>query len=227
MRQWVIRAINTVLFSGSCFVAAGATNQFAADALVEPSTYAAPPTETERTASPTWEARAPIIDRNLFGARISGGEEPVEVVDEELEETKLPLTLLATIAAFGPDGSRAAIHDNKTRLSEVRRPGETLESHPGVKVDRIERGRVLLMNKGRREELTLAEAETVVGMSRPPPRPEPRRRPSRRSVSSATSAKHEAMREQLNEISQLATSGEIDADEIQERMQALKGLRGR
>jgi type II secretory pathway component PulC len=162
----------------------------------------------------------------------------VEEVVEEVEETKLPLILLATIAAIETDLSRAAIHDQRSRVDEVVRPGDTLESHPDVTVDRIERGRVVLLNRGRREELTLADEETVATTS---PRTQAAQRPraaTRRPVAKKRSpaktsspagkktlkerrARSERISEGIAELRELMAAGRLSAQDFQREVEAL------
>ena len=238
MRQFGIRAISAVFFVASCFLVASMATQWAADSLYAPGVTAAPAVAEIPPGTPSWEARKPILDRNLFGARLSGGEEPVEEVVEEVEETKLPLILLATIAAIETDLSRAAIHDQRSRVDEVVRPGDTLESHPDVTVDRIERGRVVLLNRGRREELTLADEETVATTS---PRTQGAQRPraaTRRPVAKKRSpaktsspagkktlkerrARSERISEGIAELRELMAAGRLSPQDFQREVEAL------
>ena len=239
MRQFVIRAISAVFFVASCFLVASMGNQWAANFLYAPRVITAPTVSEIPPAAPGWGARKPILDRNLFGARLAGGEEPVEeVVEEEVEETKLPLILLATIAAIETDLSRAAIHDQRTRVDEVVRPGDTLENHPNVTVDRIERGRVVLLNRGRREELTLADAEAVLATAprikgvqrrgaaslRPAPSKRPRAQSSaasRRGTKAERDTRNKRITEGIQELRELMASGRLSPQEFQREVEAL------
>jgi len=239
MRQLVIRAISAGFFVASCFLVASMGNQWAANSLYAPG-ITVPPAVTETPpASPGWDARKPILDRNLFGARLVGGDELVEeVVEEEVEETKLPLVLLATIAAIETELSRAAIHDQRSRLDEVVRPGDALENHPAVTVDRIERGRVVLLNRGRREELTLADAETVAATSpRIPGSKRPRaatrrptaKKPSRARLSPAARrgtpeerrARSERISKGIAEARELMQAGRLSPQDFQRQVESL------
>ncbi|HIC68617.1 MAG TPA: hypothetical protein EYO90_03700, partial [Candidatus Latescibacteria bacterium] len=155
-----------------------------------------------------------------------------------VEETKLPLILLATIAAIETDLSRAAIHDQRTRVDEVVRPGDTLENHPNVTVDRIERGRVVLLNRGRREELTLADAEAVLATAprikgaqrrgaaslRPAPSKRPRAQSSaasRRGTKAERDTRNKRITEGIQELRELMASGRLSPQEFQREVEAL------
>ncbi len=234
MGHFAIRALSVAFFVGSCFLVAEMGNQWAATWLhVAPAPTPAAVDRLEATVR-SWSARKPILDRNLFGARLEGGEEPVEeVIDEEVEETRLPLTLLATIAALETGISRAAIHDRQSRSNEVLRVGDALESHPDVTVDRIERGRVLLLNRGQREELKLAEAEALA--ARRPPAPDRARRsasrnldyPKQRIPSPIQSPGKRAAHEELRDLGQQMASGHMSPEEVLEAMKARRAARTR
>ena len=162
----------------------------------------------------------------------------MEEVVEEVEETKLPLTLLATIAAIETSLSRAAIHDRRSRVDEVVRPGDTLESHPNVTVDRIERGRVVLLNRGRREELTLADEETVATTSRRTPGAKTPRAATRRPVAKKRSpaktsspagrktpeerrARSQRNSERVAELRELMAAGRLSMEDFQRKIEGL------
>jgi general secretion pathway protein C len=80
-----------------------------------------------------------------------------EVPEEDLQETGLPLKLLGTIASADQVVASAAIENTSNRKHEVVKVGDRLKSHSEVTVARIERGRVILDNAGRREELKLSD----------------------------------------------------------------------
>jgi hypothetical protein len=233
MSQLVIRALSGALFVGSCFLVAEMSNQWADDLLRTTSVPTAALVDANASTARHWAARKPILDRNLFGARLVGAAEEVdEIVEEEIEETKLPLTLLATIAALETGVSRAAIHDKRSRSDEVVRSGDVLENHPNVTVDRIDRGRILLLNRGRREELTLADAETILTTRPAPQLARARGRASRAAArrpgapnssaaakplvaSKITSSQAKATQERLRELARRAVSGELSPEELQ------------
>jgi len=234
MGHFAIRALSVAFFVGSCFLVADMGNQWAANWLhvtTGPVPTAIGPSEVTTRG---WSSRKPILDRNLFGARLEGGEEAQEeIVDEDVEETRLPLTLLATIAALEAGVSRAAIHDRKSRSNEVLRVGDALESHPNVTVERIERGRVLLSNRGELEELKLAEAEILAARRPPPPdrprRPTASRRPSpkQRIPSPIQSPGQRADHEGLRDLGQQMASGQMSPEEVLEAMKARREARRR
>jgi type II secretory pathway component PulC len=241
-----VRVLNYALFGVCCFQTAEIANDVIADSL-RPSATSSMAVDALPPAGPSdWSEHVEILDRNLFGAQLSGGEPiVVEEIAEDVEETKLPLRLDATIAADGKS-SRAAIYDTKARKSHVLRPGDSIDGHAQVTIDRIERGRVLLLNRGRREELILVETSEALG--RPAPRASTDRR-NRRTSSSTRARRSEQssqeaqekriaarkraaeLRKQqaddpertaiLEDIRDRVTSGEIDFDQLAEEMRIL------
>lgn len=183
MGSWAIKGLNFVLFGGCCFLVAKVVTQIGAEAL-EPG-----PLDTASRSQPVAEesqqrraAPSVILDRNLFGAQLAGDAQARVETREPLTKTKLPLRLLGTAAATREDRSRAAIEDEKTRKHMVVAIGDRIVGHTRVRVDAIERTRVILDNAGKPEELVLFEdqpARVVKPASRPTQ--QARRRPSRRS----------------------------------------------
>lgn len=172
-----LRLLNLLLFGACCLQTARVTNALIADSLHSPAAAVAAEPAAAGAARPEWAERTPILERNLFAAQLAGDAPAVvEVFDEDVEETRLPLSLVGTLASTGPS-ARAAILDTRTRKSLVLQAGDELEGHPQVRIDRIERGRVLLINRGRREELLLAEVED--GAQPTPPAATAERRPRR------------------------------------------------
>ncbi len=176
-----IRIANVALFVLSCFLTADVINQISGSLLI-PDHPAAIETEHDRLpAQLPWQARQAILDRNLFGAQVVSDQPLVEEpIVEQLQDTKLPLQLLGTIASEDQRVASAAIENTQDRQHEVVQVGDHLKSHAEVKVARIDRGRVILQNGPRREELKLSEQS---------PRTEQPKRVSRRSKRNPKSAK--------------------------------------
>lgn len=100
-----------------------------------------------------------ILERNIFSASLetTGPSEPSET-DSELEnlaETQLSLSLLGTVTGT-PDDARAIIRDEKTKLEDIYRVGSEIQ---GALINRITRGKVVLVANGREEVLILKEPE--------------------------------------------------------------------
>lgn len=150
---------NTVLFVLCCLFAARTVNAVIGSSLSDAPELAAAPAETQLAAAPTWNDRQVILTRNLFNASLlapaAGG--PIE---EDLEATKLPLTLLGTLAAFEPENSWAAIEDRESHVTRTVRIDDELR--PGATVLRIERRRIVLQENGSPRELLLSEDPGLV-----------------------------------------------------------------
>jgi len=242
MRALFIRVANAAFLVASSYLVADMGNQWIAQAIQPPASTEVAAVQPVVPGNTDWRERQAILDRNLFGAQLVGDPTPVdEAVSEDVEETKLPLTLIATIASTDVKVARAAILDQRARKNLLVQRGDMLEAHPDVRVDRIERGRVLLMNRGRREELLLPEK--LPGNAQPSPRTpvdqgRAERRPSRgrstaaaraqarsRSLAETPEDEHglpEELRERLTELSDRITSGELTPEEIQAEMEAIE-----
>ena len=156
MGSWAIMALNAVLFGGGCFLVASIVTQIAAQAIEPDVLDSLAPSHAEQSDSQQ-RAAAPcvILDRNLFGAQLAGDVQVAVETQEPLTKTKLPLRLLGTAAASSDSRSRAAIENEKTRKHVVVAVGDLIEGFRQVRVQAIDRTRVILDNQGRPEELLL------------------------------------------------------------------------
>ena len=117
----------------------------------------------------TWDERQAILTRNLFEASTLAPA-IAQVPDEErYQKTKLALRLLGTAASSIAAESRAAVEDLKLRRHEVVWVGSSIQ---GATVLAIDPRRIVLENRGRREELALEDEDSS-------PRPSARRTPTR------------------------------------------------
>jgi type II secretory pathway component PulC len=160
MRRALIGLTNVALFTVTCWLVSVVFNEILAERL-QPRGVSLRADETHSLeGAPSWAERKVIVDRNLFGAKVARQETkappPVEV-KEEVEETRLPLKLQGTLWSSDPALSTAAIHDKGKRIEQILAVGDSLEERNGVEVAAIERGRVILLNGSRREELLLSE----------------------------------------------------------------------
>lgn len=180
MGSWAIMALNAVLFGGCCFLVANIVTQIAGEVIEPDGVDLTPPTRIETSAQAGGRAAAPsmILDRNLFGAQLAGEVQVVERTDEPLSKTKLPLRLLGTAAASEVERSRAAIENEKTRKHIIVAVGDPLEGFNRVRVERIERTRVVLDNSGRAEELLLHEDQPRPNRRASAPKKRDRKRPT-------------------------------------------------
>ncbi len=158
MGSWAILALNAILFGGGCFLVANIVTQIAAEAI-DPNVLDSPAPSLAEQTRPQQRAAAPsvILDRNLFGAQFVGDEQVASQTEEPLTKTKLPLRLLGTAAASSESRSRAAIENEKTRKHMVIAVGDLIEGFRRVRVEAIDRSRIILDNQGRPEELLLHE----------------------------------------------------------------------
>ena len=170
---------NSAFFALCCFFGANTVNAVIGSALGVASNEAAVPTETLPASAPSWDERQVILDRNLFNASLlapAGGAE----IAEDLEATRLPLTLLGTVSALEPENAWAAIEERDTHENRVVKVNDELR--PGVNVLRIERRRVVLMENGSPRELVLAEDEITMASAAPPIRATGVQRPRRAPI---------------------------------------------
>src|SRR5262245_9902046 len=98
-----------------------------------------------------------ILTRNLFNASLLAPQTPLASVEEVLEATRLPLTLLGTAASDDPDLSWAAIEDRESQQTLTLRNGDSIRNQ--AKLVRIERRRVVLDEGGALRELALEESD--------------------------------------------------------------------
>lgn len=152
---------NSVCFVLCCFFAASTVNAVIGASLSAASEEPVAPTERVALAVPTWTDRQVIVDRNLFNASLLAPVPSEAEIQENLEATRLPLTLLGTVASYEPANSWASIEERDTHVTRVVRVND--EIRPGATVLRIERRRVVLMENGAQRELALAEDDPALG----------------------------------------------------------------
>jgi general secretion pathway protein C len=156
MGRIAIWSANTCLFVLCCWLVAASLNQVAA-AMLTPAA-AAPPVRArpEPLASQrSFAERQVILDRKLFDVSTLVPSAPPSDEQEQLEATRLPLRLLGTAASSRPELSWAAVEDQDQRKELVVKLGDELAGQ--AKVVGIERRRIILENRGQREELALEE----------------------------------------------------------------------
>jgi type II secretion system protein C len=198
-----IRIANALLASLCLFQIAGVVTTINEDSLVPAIAAYDSREQTVPQESQTWADREPILDRNLFAAQIvAAPPEPEPEPEEELEETKLPLVLLGTLLSDVPEKSTAAISERGAGDPELLYEGDRLERHPKVAVIAIERGRVILRNGTKREELLLTEATGA--STRPTPTRTSsrtsRRRTTRQTTSRTATSNPSSIAQQLKDL---------------------------
>lgn len=153
LNRVVIWTANAALAVLCCWLAAGILSAIAGEVLAPPAAEASVAAAAAPGPARTWQTRQAILDRNLFNSRLLG-DEP-EPVTEDLAATKLPLKLLGTAASANDRQSWAAVEDQEKRQHLVVRVADRLMGK--AEVVRIERGRIVLRNGGRLEELALED----------------------------------------------------------------------
>jgi general secretion pathway protein C len=173
MGQYLSWLVNSVLFVLCCYLVADAANDVFAALLTPTAEGSAHGSAAAVRASREWADREIILKRNLFNASLLAPAVPVEEEPpEELEATRLPLRLIGTAAATPADLSWAAVEDEQERRTVVVRVGDPIQT---ARVERIERRRIVLSEKGELRELVLDEDESAA-----PPRGLGRARMARR-----------------------------------------------
>jgi type II secretion system protein C len=177
MARYLSWLLNGALLAVCCFFTARTANAVLAAWLAPP---AGPVPSEAPAAHPEGVVsnHQVILDRNLFHSAIAIAALNAEELREELEETKLPLGLLGTVASPNPQLSWAAVEDRNARTHLVLRVGGTVMGQ--ATVERIERKRIVLRENGRLRELTLEQDNTTVAAA--PPAPARRAAAARRRV---------------------------------------------
>jgi len=186
MERVAVWTLNGALFALSCFLLASTLARVIEAAVTPAPAPLAEPAQVPRSSSQaSWNDRQIILQRNLF-ASVASGNESANGTDAEqrFAETKLPLELIGTIAAEQPEASIAAVMDKQKKEAVVVRQGDTIAG--SAKVQRIERRRIVLLNGGQLEELTLNEDQpsslAPTPTRTPSRRPAPRRRAFGRTI---------------------------------------------
>ncbi len=117
------------------------------------------PLEPIRRAQTAFSRYAVIGSRNLF--RVPEGAVPATPIEEVIEESQLKLKVLGTVA--GPAEVASAIVEDSTGRVDVISVSQTLQG--GVQVERIEKGRIVVLNQGKREAINMAEPETPASLA--------------------------------------------------------------
>jgi general secretion pathway protein C len=163
MGQYLSWLANSVLFVLCCYLVADAANEVFAALLT--------PTAEDVTRGSTatargrrdWADREIILKRNLFNASLLAPAVPVDEPIEDLEATRLPLRLLGTAASTPAELSWAAVEDEEERRTVIVRVRDPIHK---ATVQRIERRRIVLSEKGVLRELVLDDESAA-----PPPAP--------------------------------------------------------
>jgi len=159
------RGANAILFVIACLLAADTANAIFAAVLLPPAEHdQAEAARGEPVVASTWADRQVILDRNLFQSSTLAPPTDV-VVDDNLEATKLPLTLLGTAASQDPRLAWAAVQDRDARTTIIVGVGQSIQEK--ATVVKIERQRVVLLEGGTHRELAFDEQDLTPQLASP------------------------------------------------------------
>ncbi len=151
-----------------------------------------------------------IQTRNLFATPETAEGLGAASAGELLEESTLRFELRGTAAAEAAEASVAVLVDPSQAESFVVRVGDKLGS-TGVEVERIERGRIVVVNRGKREQISLVEEEdnaAAAGLGRAVARPARTNSAANRAQLIGERGRARALQtEQLRNIRQSQASG--------------------
>jgi general secretion pathway protein C len=151
------RGANAILFVIACLLGADTANAIFAAVLLPPAEHQAEATGEQPVRESTWDDRQVILDRNVFQSSTLAP--PIEATGglEDLEATKLALTLLGTAASEDPRLAWAAIQDRDARATLIVGVGQSIQGK--ATVVRVERQRVVLLEGGTHRELAFDEED--------------------------------------------------------------------
>ncbi len=157
--SWVVNAGLLVL---CCFLVANTANTVFASLLTPAPDEALPAASGLTPAKMSWEDRQVILDRNLFGSKLVATAVPEIDPLADLEETGLPLQLVGTLATLNPEDPEAVatILDQESNKNLSVRVGDSLRNG-AASVQRIERKRIVLLERGELRELSLDDSVHV------------------------------------------------------------------
>lgn len=160
---------NGLLVLAIAYTIAGIGVRFAVDyiPIPEPKPRAAP-MQPRQQAPATVADYQVILARNLLAAKVEEAPPPVEPGSNEPAKATIQATLLGTVA--GPEKYAFAVVQAQGK-NEVVRIGEKIAG--SAEVLEIHRGRIVIMNNGRKEELSMYDEKALPGNAEAPSRPEP------------------------------------------------------
>ena len=166
MGQYLSWLANSVLFVLCCYLVADAANEVFAALLTPTAEDVTRGSTATARARRDWADREIILKRNLFNASLLAPATPVDEPIEDLEATRLPLRLLGTAASTPAELSWAAVEDEEERRTVIVRVRDPIHK---ATVQRIERRRIVLSEKGVLRELVLDD-ESAAPRPKPPVR---------------------------------------------------------
>ena len=191
MLRYGLRAFHITLVAACLYLLYGVVSAFLGTTeLAEPSI---PDVEALPRSEVDFLPYQIVGERNLFESR-DVALPPPPPPEEKLQESKLQLRLIGTIAGTSRALSWATVENEKTKEHLHVTIGDQLGATPDIKVARIERKKLVVDNKGQFEAITMDEPETTTKPRSPKTRPNVRRRPSTKP---ATSSRSSSQRERL------------------------------
>ncbi len=186
MARYLSWLLNGALFVLCCFLVADSANAVFAAWLTPEAQEARVTLGAAPVQRRTWNDRQVILSRNLFNASLIAPPAPPPPEQKVLEVAKVPMDLIGTVASADADLAWAAVVNRKDRKTHVVRVDDLLA--PQVKVTRIERKRIVVLENDVPRELTLPEKTA----SFKAPSPSKSASGARRGSSVATKAKIQA-----------------------------------
>ena len=159
MARYLSWLLNGALFVLCCFLVADSANAVFAAWLTPEAQGASESPGTAPVQRRTWNDRQVILSRNLFSASLIAPPAPPPPEVEDLEVAKIPMDLLGTVASADANLAWAAVKNRKDRETLVVRVDDLLA--PQVKVIRIERKRIVVLENDVQRELILPEKTTT------------------------------------------------------------------
>jgi general secretion pathway protein C len=200
---------NSILFVIGCLLAADTANEVIASALLPAAPVAAaasrPAPAPPRSRS--WAEREIILTRNLFHSSLEAPPLSAEQLQEELEKSRLPVTLLGTFASTDSGLSRATLQDKEKNETLVVGIGDKIREV--ALVQRIERRRVVLMENGAPRELTIDDGEGAGQPSIQRAAPARRAAQARRAEAEPVAISRDAIQKSMRDPSTLLTQARV------------------
>ena len=156
MNRALVYTVNGLLIGVCCWLVAGIAISVA-ESMTATETAAVAPPPASGPQGRDWSERQAILTRNLFNSDTLAPAVVQVPAAERLPETKLALRLLGTAASSVVEESWAAVEDKKSREHQVVRIGDEILD---ARVVGIDPRRIVIENRGRREELALEEDPT-------------------------------------------------------------------
>jgi hypothetical protein len=151
----VVRIVQVSLGALAAYLLYGAVAPLVGETSVPEAVIPDAPPLTEQAVDR--ERYAVISERNLFRTVEVAPEPEPEPPEETIEESSLRLTLVGTAVFGSPELSTAAVAPTGSGEVEVVRIGDDID---GATVERIERKRLVVRNRGKLEQISLDDQKS-------------------------------------------------------------------